>query len=59
MERLGDYLLPHESDALIKALRRDMVSERNKALQDPRWKDYHLRNVRLTVRILEAFGYRI
>jgi hypothetical protein len=26
---------------------------------DPAWMDYHLYNVRLNVRILEAFGYRL
>lgn len=59
MNILDDYLLPNERTALIDALRRDVESERNKAARDPRWTAYHLQNVRLNVRILEAFGYRL
>ena len=59
MNILDDYLLPNERTALIDALRRDVESERNKAVRDPRWTAYHLQNVRLNVRILEAFGYRL
>lgn len=59
MRFLNDYLLPNERAALAEALRRDAESERNKAAQDPRWTAYHLQNVRLNVRILEAFGYRL
>ncbi|OON64062.1 hypothetical protein B0920_12240 [Massilia sp. KIM] len=58
MKLLNDYLLPNERTALIEALRRDTENERLKALQYPQWRDYHLQNVRLNVRILEAFGYR-
>lgn len=59
MTLLNNYLLPNERTALIEALRRDAESERSKAIRDPRWKAYHLQNVRLNVRILEAFGYRL
>lgn len=59
MNVLHDYLLPDERAALAEALRRDAESERRKAAQDPRWTAYHLQNVRLNVRILEAFGYRL
>lgn len=58
MNFLNDYLLPNERTALAEALRRDTESERAKAMQDPKWTAYHLQNVRLNVRILEAFGYR-
>lgn len=53
------YLLPNERTALVEALRRDIENERDKAAMDPAWMDYHLYNVRLNVRILEAFGYRL
>jgi hypothetical protein len=53
------YLLPNERTALVEALRRDIENERDKAATDPAWMDYHLYNVRLNVRILEAFGYRL
>ncbi|MFC5460054.1 hypothetical protein [Massilia niabensis] len=59
MNVLNEYLLPNERIALIEALRRDTESERDKAVRDPRWAAYHLQNVRLNVRILEAFGYRL
>jgi hypothetical protein len=53
------YLLPNERTALVEALRRDIQNERDKAEIDPAWMDYHLYNVRLNMRILEAFGYRV
>jgi hypothetical protein len=53
------YLLPNERTALVEALRRDIENERDKAAMNPAWMDYHLYNVRLNVRILEAFGYRL
>jgi hypothetical protein len=53
------YLLPNERTALVEALRRDIQNERDKAAMDPAWMDYHLFNVRLNMRILEAFGYRV
>lgn len=49
-------LLPSERADLIAALRRDIESERTKAALRPEWEAYHLRNVRLSVRLLEAFG---
>lgn len=58
MSLLDHYLLPNERVALAEALRRDIENERAKALRHPQWRDYHLQNVRLNVRILEAFGYR-
>jgi hypothetical protein len=50
-------LFSNERADLIAALRRDIESERNKAASRPEWEDYHLRNVRLSVRLLEAFGH--
>lgn len=49
-------LLPNETADLIAALRRDIESERIKATHSPKWEAYHLRNVRLSVRLLEALG---
>lgn len=49
-------LMPHERADLIAALRRDIESERTKAAFNPQWEAHHLRNVRLSVRLLEAFG---
>lgn len=53
-----DYrmLLLHEKADLIAALRRDIENERTKAAIRPEWEAYHLRNVRSSVRLLEAFG---
>jgi hypothetical protein len=49
-------LFPNERADLIAALRRDIESERTKAAMKPEWRAHHLRNVRLSVRLLEAFG---
>lgn len=51
-------LLPNERVALIAALRRDLQRERHKALLDAAMAPYHLQNIRMNVRLLEAFGYR-
>jgi hypothetical protein len=53
-----DPLFPNERAALIAALRRDIQSERTQAAIKPEWSDLHLMNVRLSVRLLEAFGER-
>jgi hypothetical protein len=52
------HLLPHEWTALIEVLRRDVRRERDQALLYPALSDYHLLNARMSVRILEVFGYR-
>lgn len=49
-------LFPNERAALIAALRRDIESERTRAAIRPEWSEHHLMNVRLSVRLLEAFG---
>jgi hypothetical protein len=49
-------LFPNEYEALIAALRRDIESERTKAAIKPEWSEHHLMNVRMSVRLLEAFG---
>lgn len=49
-------LLSNERADLIVALRRDIASERDKAAPRPEWEEDHLRNVRLSVRLLEALG---
>lgn len=59
MNPLCKYLLPNERIALVEALRRDVESERSKAMHSPGWAEYHLQNARLNIRILEAFGYRL
>lgn len=51
-------LLPDECEHLIAALRRDIQSERIKAIDRPEWSSHHIRNVRLSIRLLEAFGHR-
>lgn len=53
-----ERLLPNEVDALVEALRRDARRERNEAIGNPKSADYHLQNARMSVRILEAYGYR-
>jgi hypothetical protein len=53
-----ERLLPHERAALIAALRRDVRDERDKAIGNPESADYHLQNARMSVRLLEAYGYR-
>ena len=53
-----ERLLPNELVALVEALRRDARRERNKAIGDPKSADFHLQNARMSVRILEAYGYR-
>jgi hypothetical protein len=52
-------LLPNESAALVEVLRRDIEGEQQKAMLYPKWADYHLQNARLSIRILEALGYKI
>jgi hypothetical protein len=52
------HLLPNERAALIEALRRDARRERDQALLHPASSEYHLLNARMSIRILEAFGYR-
>lgn len=53
-----NFLLPNEQAALLEALRRDTQCERRKALHCIAAADYHLQNVPMNVRLLEAFGYR-
>ena len=59
MNLLCKYLLPNERTALVRALRRDVEREREKAAHSPKWAQYHLQNARQNIRILEAFGYRL
>lgn len=53
-----DFLLPDEDAALLEALRRDTQCERRKALQGTAAAAYHLQNIRMNVRLLDAAGYR-
>jgi hypothetical protein len=53
-----ERLLPNELVALVEALRRDARRERSKAIDYPESADYHLQNARMSVRLLEAYGYR-
>jgi hypothetical protein len=50
-------LFPYEWSALIAALRRDVDSERRKAERSPQWHGYHLANARMSIRLIEAFGF--
>jgi hypothetical protein len=52
------HLFPDELANLIEALRRDARCERNMAADNPQSAANHLRNARMSVRILEAYGYQ-
>jgi hypothetical protein len=56
MNRESKLLFRHERDHLVRALCRDIRSERDKAMTNPEWKLYHLQNARMGVRVLEALG---
>lgn len=56
MQMSVSELLPVEREALLEALRRDLRSEREFALQDSRWQIWHQRNVQLSLRLLEALN---
>lgn len=51
-------LFSFECEYLIAVLRRDIETERNKAAGRPDFATYHLRNVRWSIRLVEALGYR-
>ncbi|RYE67503.1 MAG: hypothetical protein EOO81_10375 [Oxalobacteraceae bacterium] len=53
-----ELLFPNKHADLIAALKRDIESERTKAAIMPEWSEHHLRNVRKSVRLLEALGER-
>jgi hypothetical protein len=53
-----ERLFPDERQALINALRRDIENQRDKAVRYPLLADYHHHNVRMNIRIIEAFGDR-
>jgi hypothetical protein len=47
-------LLPAEREALLETLRSDLRSERERAVRDPGSRILHLRNIRSSLRLLEA-----
>jgi hypothetical protein len=49
-------LFPHEREALLEALRRDLRVELAKCENDPIWADIHQFNVTRNVRLLEAIN---
>jgi hypothetical protein len=53
LEPLGAQLFPHELQALLDALRRDLRMETLLVQTDAEWAAYHYSNVRLNVRLLE------
>ena len=50
---LGAQLFPHELQALLDALRRDLRMELSRAQTDAEWAAYHYNNARFNVRLLE------
>lgn len=48
------FLFPHEWEALKNALQRDIASELGKATADDARSHWHIRNARMSQRILEA-----
>jgi hypothetical protein len=58
MEPLGAHLFPHERQALLDALRRDLRMEISHAQTEPEWATYHYINARLNVRLLELLEPR-
>jgi hypothetical protein len=53
-----ETLFPHEMEALLQALRRDLRSEQIKASMNPADADIHLCNVRFAQRVLEVLNPR-
>lgn len=51
-------IFPHEMNALLEALRRDLRRERQKACINPNEADIHRANARLGVRLLDALNPR-
>jgi hypothetical protein len=49
-------LFPHEWEALLEALRRDLMVELAKCESDPIWADLHRINVTRNMRLLEAIN---
>jgi hypothetical protein len=55
--RLDQFeLLPVEREALLEALRRDLRSESQLALNGSIWQIWHQRNVQLNLRVLDALN---
>jgi hypothetical protein len=51
-----DQLHPHEFEALLEALRRDMRAESNLSRRDQKWADWHKMNAWLDQKLLEALN---
>jgi hypothetical protein len=56
MELRSLSLFSYELDALLEALRRDLRSERCKAVTDSQESEFHLSNYRSTIKILETLN---
>ncbi|HZW20201.1 hypothetical protein [Noviherbaspirillum sp.] len=56
MNPMGAKLFPHELQALLDALHRDLRMEMSRAEADAEWASYHYRNVRLNVRLIELLA---
>lgn len=55
---LGTQLFPHELQALLDALRRDLRMELSRAQTDANWAAYHYSNARFNMRLLELLEPR-
>jgi hypothetical protein len=58
MNNVKALLFSHELEALLEALRRDHRSEADKACSDPVEAEWHQRNARMSLRILEVLKPR-
>lgn len=58
MDLLGAQLFPHELQALLDALHRDLRMEISRAQTDAEWAAYYYTNARLNVRLLELLEPR-
>jgi hypothetical protein len=58
MEKQITSLFAYQKEALLAALRRDIQSERGKAVTEPQWADYHLLNARAVQSILKVLDPR-
>ena len=50
------HLLPYEQQRVIEAIRRDMRNEERLVASDPNWADFHKKNVRNDISLLEALN---
>jgi hypothetical protein len=56
MHRAIKSLFPHEREALLSSLRRDLRTEKAKSQSNTEHRDYHGMNVQLILRILDILN---